>query len=125
MQQYLSTGALLILLSVLGSECLHSPFPSRVSARSPSSRGWVWLIKGLAQSESWRDEQDQDGSGVPDKLRDVVIEKIEEIGGGKVKEVRKNIPVHGLEQRESFSRCFICAIDVQYSALTYNEKKTS
>ncbi|CAM9138304.1 unnamed protein product [Ascophyllum nodosum] len=100
MQQYLSIGALLILLSVLGSECLHSPFPSRVSARSPSSRGWVWLIKGLAQSESWRDEQDQDGSGVPDKLRDVVIEKIEEIGGGKVKEqVKETTAGPGLNTR--------------------------
>lgn len=29
----------------------------------------------------------QEGLGVPGMLRDVVVEKIEELGGGKVKEV--------------------------------------
>lgn len=33
------------------------------------------------------------GMGVPDMLRDIVVEKIEEIGGGKVKEVRSSVHV--------------------------------
>lgn len=34
-------------------------------------------------------EADHKGSGIPNELRDIVVEKIEEIGGGKVKEVSR------------------------------------
>lgn len=69
--------AIFLLLLVRGN-CFHSSqFPHRSCFSRASSR-----------SSLFQTQEGAEGGSVPVLLRDVVIEKIEELGGGKVQQVR-------------------------------------
>lgn len=60
-------------------------------------------------------EADHKGSEVPNELRDIVVEKIEEIGGGKVKEVSRTRQLRLRARANSYikqsCRIVCCEID--------------
>lgn len=67
----------LFLVLLVRGNCFHS---GQIASRSCFSRA--------SSSLQCQTQEGTDGGSVPVLLRDVVIEKIEELGGGKVQQVR-------------------------------------
>lgn len=76
------------LLLFSGIDSLRSFCLCRLPARSPRNLGWMGALKASVE-DTRPGEADHKGSGIPNELRDIIVEKIEEIGGGKVKEVSR------------------------------------
>ena len=81
-----------VLLSLfLRGDGFHCPCPAQLPCARPSSNhaGAVWPRASSARESQQDATAGQGGVGVPGMLRDVIVEKIEELGGGKVKEVSR------------------------------------
>lgn len=82
----------LLLALLLGGHCFHSPCPAGLRLKSASQPSYSTSVgpqrAGSTGDQMRQDAAEQGGLGIPEMLRDVVVEKIEELGGGKVKEVR-------------------------------------
>lgn len=98
-------GGLLALFLALPTEghCLRGVFDTRSCARGVTTGGRASSNNHEARLrlQSQRQESAEGGS-VPGVLRDVVIEKIEELGGGKVQQVRATSDA-------AHSLCGVCA----------------